>query len=353
MVSVKPLLVFAGLFMLGACLSPVSKESPVEERPAGPGLSLKFDTQSIALLDGPVDSLIVRLYEMNGEERGKKLGDDHVFPFEDEKTFTVTGLTLGKRAIEILMIDDNDRVLARGEGRVTIVPGIQTLDEIVLEAVEPALVAINLSVDVRLKWAEEGAAEPEVPPLTEAAADVLFGTNGCTGCHSGQTAAAGLDLVNWPFSYTGKTTSLVTILDDIIASVAIDAPNRMPLFGPPLSEEQAGAFVEMRGIVADAFSNPDATPAPEVSRCVLFLNRGDLVQEMELVQKDGTWTLPEQLWLKTGSLVSVRLEFYNPDGVPLHTLEQENLAVPADGRLVFDSDVELEQPGVEFTVRVE
>jgi hypothetical protein len=322
--------------------------------PLKPGLKRNKDTSSVSVAIDPttlgdladqMQTLQVRIFRVENDQRGAAEGEAQRFPIERQRQeYTVRGITLGMKEFEVAILDTNDFALGTGKVRVLVQPGKNRTEPLVIRLTE--VVQPQAHVPMELKLSGAGAAlvqsasvhwqsvtgsgdvaltlvpapnagavgyAQDVKPILEA---------NCVPCHREGNALRKLKLDRFPFVST-YILDRDALLAEVIARIQdVDAP--MPQDGnleQPLIDKllawQAGGFLA------------DAPAAGEVVFKGVIENQ------------------------RVADLVAADLTLSGTDGARLLQKDLEPYLVEEGATFNVSLTVDLEDPSVEIPIVVE
>jgi cytochrome c551/c552 len=345
MKSVGLLFALGTALSIGGCLEAQKITPPTpsgEEQTSSNSVTLSLPRTALAELGSYAERLVIRAFKVDQGSLGTELRDAYQFSVTEAGIYSLDGLPQGEVEFQVALLDERNQPLAEGNLRTTISPGSQTLPQLVLKPLKPAMVDLNLNLALQL--VNFPSVPVTVPAEPEALRNILK-TYKCQSCHNnGPRPTAGLDLQSFPYKNASGAT-LAQILTRIEQSLTgREGVTKMPPNNAVVKEDEAAVVRNFLAVVIDASNASNQQWVQDIRLSLDGKESGRF--ETSLTLKNGVYELNDRINLTAGSRYAYTLTVFGPGGSKLYEMIDGALDVPLDGRVQLKVDVVYQGPNV-------
>ncbi|MFW7378512.1 MAG: c-type cytochrome [Oligoflexus sp.] len=316
-------------------------------------VTLQLKQSDLGVLARQSEYLLVQVYPVENGERVVQEGQEFRWGISDDGLYQLEGLKPGLKEFVISLLDASQQELARAVVQQAIGPGRQTLERVVLRAVMPVEVPLQLAVQLNLiDFPRPDSATDDVS--LPAPVKSIFANYNCYSCHSSVAVSGGLDLESFPFQRQGESLgnkqALAEFLPVLIGRLeSSDLP--MPPFGPqPTTEEVSEIETWLSSLSGD--QDQDQTPGFRI-QWQLYLPDGGLIQTELLNNGTDSYQLRDRLLLETGKSYHYEMQVIDRDGVLWYESDKQELVLPLNGAVALEIDLLYEESVVIIPIEIE
>lgn len=327
------LLSFSILVFLSSCML-----EPSDELPRNTGSSqLRFviSNSNFGILDREPKTISFAFFNVVDGEKGERDGEPIGFPVNRDSSYTLNEVPVGDKIIVIELLDENGSALARGETKVNIKLGPQTLEKVVLIPLTSKEIVVDTSFNIQLSG---------FPGYEESALKIF--TKYCTKCHNRDFASGQL----WLDKPIGSSrppldSDFELLVAEIFSRVeSEDRPMPPKYDNNPVSPEDAA---NLRSWKKEVFGeNPWA-----ITKLQMTANLNSESTTVNFLLENGELLPDKELRLLTRKTYELSFSAFAEGDLLLDKWTQ-SFSVPADGKLIVSHFIEYKTPSITVPVEV-